>query len=100
MTTFERPSDREVIFSRLLDAPRELAWKVWSDVQHLHQWWGPAGFTTTTHEFQFVPNGEWRFIMHGPNGIDYPNRVIFREIVPPSRLVYENSWDLPRSEVH
>ena len=83
MTTFERPSDREVIFSRLLDAPRELAWKVWSDVQHLHQWWGPAGFTTTTHEFQFVPNGEWRFIMHGPNGIDY----YWRRVTSLRRLV-------------
>jgi uncharacterized protein YndB with AHSA1/START domain len=93
----EQPSDREVIFSRLLDAPRELVWKVWSEPQHMHQWWGPAGFTTTTHEFSFVPNGVWRFIMHGPDGTDYPNRVVFREIVPPSRIVYENGWDLPGS---
>jgi uncharacterized protein YndB with AHSA1/START domain len=91
----EHPSSREVIFSRLLDAPRELVWRVWSDQQHLHQWFGPAGFSTTTHEFSFVPGGVWRFIMHGPNGTDYPNRIVFREIAPPSRLVYENGWDLP-----
>jgi uncharacterized protein YndB with AHSA1/START domain len=91
----EHPSSREVIFSRLLDAPRELVWKVWSDQEHLHQWFGPAGFSTTTHEFSFVPGGVWRFIMHGPNGTDYPNRIVFREIAPPSRLVYENGWDLP-----
>jgi uncharacterized protein YndB with AHSA1/START domain len=91
----ERPSDREVIFSRLLDAPQELVWNVWTDLRHLHHWFGPAGFTTTTYEFAFVPGGEWRFIMHGPNGVDYPNRVVFREIVPPTRLVYENGWDLP-----
>jgi len=42
-----------------------------------------------------VPDGVWRFIMHGPDGTDYPNRVVFREIVPPSRLVYQNGWDLP-----
>jgi uncharacterized protein YndB with AHSA1/START domain len=90
----EQPSDREVVFSRLLDAPRELAWNAWTEPAHLHQWFGPAGFTTTTLEFNFVPGGVWRFIMHGPDGTDYPNRVVFREIVPPSRLVYENGWDL------
>ena len=93
----EHPSNREVIFSRLLDAPRELVWKVWSDPQQLHQWWGPAGFTTTTHEFSFVPGGVWRSIMHGPDGTDYPTVIVFREIEPPSRLVYENGWDLPGS---
>lgn len=95
MSLIAQPSDREVTFSRLLDAPRELVWKVWTDPKHLHQWWGPAGFSTTTHEFSFTPGGVWRFIMHGPDRTDYPNRVIFREIVPPSRLVYENGWDLP-----
>jgi uncharacterized protein YndB with AHSA1/START domain len=91
----ERPSDREVIFSRLLDAPREIAWKAWADLEQLRQWWGPTGFSTTTHEFAFVPGGVWRFVMHGPDGTDYPNRIVFREIDPPSRLVYENGWDLP-----
>ena len=90
----EYPSDREVIFTRVLDAPRELVWKVWSELKHLHQWWGPAGFTTTTHEFEFVPGGVWRFVMHGPDGTDYPTRIVFREIVEPSRIVYDNSWDL------
>ena len=94
-SVLEQPSDREVIFSRLLDAPQELVWRAWTDPEHVHQWFGPAGFTITTHEFEFVPSGVWRFIMHGPDGTDYPNRVVFREIVPPSRLVYENSWDLP-----
>lgn len=91
----EYPSDREVIFNRVLDAPRELVWKVWSDLQHLHAWWGPAGFTTTTHEFVFAPGGVWRLVMHGPDGTDYPTRIVFREIVEPSRIVYDNTWDLP-----
>lgn len=95
MSMVDRPSDREVTFSRVLDAPRALAWEVWTEPRHLHEWFGPAGFTTTTHEFAFVPGGVWRFIMHGPDGTDYPNRIVFREIVPPSRLVYENGWDLP-----
>lgn len=91
----ERPSEREVVFTRLLAAPSELVWEVWTDPRHLHEWYGPAGFTTTTHEFSFVPGGVWRFIMHGPDGIDYPNRVVFREIDAPRRLVYDNGWDLP-----
>lgn len=95
MAVREQLSDREVIFRRLLDAPRELVWKVWTDPRHVHEWWGPDGFTTTTHEFSFVEGGVWRHIMHGPDGTDYPNVIVFREIVPPSRLVYENSWSLP-----
>ncbi|MGH7586290.1 MAG: SRPBCC family protein [Gemmatimonadales bacterium] len=95
LARMERPSDREVVFVRLLDAPQDLAWKIWTDPRYLHQWFGPDGFTTTTHEFAFVPGGVWRFTMHGPDGTDYPNLVSFREIVPPVRLVYENGWDLP-----
>ena len=89
------PSAREVVFSRRLAAPVALVWEVWSDVRHLHEWFGPAGFTTTTREFAFTPGGVWRFTMHGPNGTDYPNRIVFREIEPPTRIVYTNSWDLP-----
>jgi uncharacterized protein YndB with AHSA1/START domain len=70
-------------------------WDVWSDVRHLHEWFGPAGFTTTTQEFAFVPGGVWRFTMQGPDGTDYPNRIMFNTIEPTTRIVYENSWDLP-----
>ena len=95
LSVAEQPSDREVVFSRLFDAPRELLWKAWSEPRHLHRWFGPTGFTTTTHEFAFEPGGVWRFVMHGPDGTDYPNTIVFRELVPPARLVYENSWELP-----
>lgn len=91
----ERPSEREVVFSRLLDATRELVWRMWSERRHLHEWWGPDGFTTTTSEFDFVPGGVWRHVMHGPDGTDYPTHIAFREIEPPSRLVYDHRWDLP-----
>jgi uncharacterized protein YndB with AHSA1/START domain len=90
-----RPSGREVVFSRLIAAPVDLVWEVWSDVRHLHEWFGPAGFTTTTQEFAFVPGGVWRFTMHGPDGTAYPNRIVFDTIVPKARIVYANSWDLP-----
>lgn len=95
MSALEQPSDREVVFSRVFDASRELLWKAWSEPRHLHRWFGPTGFTTTTHEFAFEPGGVWRFVMHGPDGTDYPNTIVFRELDPPARLVYENSWELP-----
>ena len=81
---------RSIIGTRVLDAPRELVFSVWTDPKHLAQWWGPDGFTTTTHAFDFWPGGVWRFVMHGPDGRDYQNRIIFDEIVPPERIVYRH----------
>ena len=81
---------RSIIGTRVLDAPRELVFSVWTDPKHLAQWWGPDGFTTTTHAFDFRPGGVWRFVMHGPDGRDYQNRIIFDEIVPPERIVYRH----------
>ena len=91
----KRSDALEVKFSRLLDAPRELVWCMWSELRHVHEWYGPDGFTTTTLEFDFVPGGVWRHVMHGPDGTDYPTRIVFREIDRPSRLVYDNTWELP-----
>ena len=81
---------RAIIATRVLDAPRELVWRAWTDPKHLAQWWGPNGFTTTTSAFDFRPGGVWRFVMHGPDGRDYQNRVTFEEIVPPERIVYSH----------
>jgi uncharacterized protein YndB with AHSA1/START domain len=84
-------SDPRVIEgTRLLDAPRELVFAAFSDPRHLAQWWGPNGFTTTTHSFDFRPGGVWRFVMHGPDGRDYQNRVTFDEIAPPERIAYRH----------
>jgi len=94
-STIEQPSDREVVFSRVFNAPRELLWTAWSEPRHLHRWFGPTGYTTTTHEFAFVPGGVWRFVMHGPDGTDTPNTIVFRELDRPSRIVYDNSWERP-----
>jgi len=81
---------RSIIGSRLLDAPRELVFLAFTEPRHLAQWWGPNGFTTTTHSFDFRPGGVWRFVMHGPDGRDYPNRIIYEEIVRPERIVYRH----------
>jgi uncharacterized protein YndB with AHSA1/START domain len=81
---------RSIIGVREFDAPRELVFSVWTDAKHLAQWWGPNGFTTTTSSFEFRPGGVWRFVMHGPDGRDYQNRVTFNEIVKPERIVYSH----------
>jgi len=76
-----------VINSRKFDFPRELVFKAWTTSEQLARWWGPKGFTNTFHEFDFMPGGHWRFVMHGPNGVDYPNHSTFEEIVPLERIV-------------
>jgi uncharacterized protein YndB with AHSA1/START domain len=84
---------RSIIGMREFDAPRDLVFAAWSDPKHLAQWWGPNGFTTTTHSFDFRPGGMWRFVMHGPDGRDYQNRITFEEILPPERIVYRHGGD-------
>jgi uncharacterized protein YndB with AHSA1/START domain len=79
-----------IIGSRVFDAPRDLVFAAFTDPKHLAQWWGPDGFTTTTHTFDFRPGGIWRFVMHGPDGRDYQNRITYAEIVPPERIVYRH----------
>ncbi|MGZ5895544.1 MAG: SRPBCC family protein [Xanthobacteraceae bacterium] len=81
---------RSIIGTRVFEAPRDLVFSAWTDPKHLAQWWGPNGFTTTTHSFEFRPGGSWRFVMHGPDGRDYQNRITFDEIVPPERILYRH----------
>jgi len=83
-------TDREIAATRVFAAPRELVFKVWTEPKSVAQWWGPRGFTTTTHEMDVRPGGTWRFIMHGPDGVDYPNEIVYHEVVEPERLVYNH----------
>ncbi len=81
---------KAIITTRVIDAPRDLVFEAWTDPKHLAQWWGPIGFTTTTSAFDMRPGGVWRFVMHGPDGRDYQNRIIFDEIVRPERIAYHH----------
>ena len=90
-TSLDLESDpRSIIGVREFDAPRDLVFAAWTDPKHLAQWWGPNGFTTTTMSFDLRPGGVWRFVMHGPDGRDYQNRITFDEIVRPERIVYRH----------
>jgi uncharacterized protein YndB with AHSA1/START domain len=82
--------DREIVSTRIFDAPRDLVWQAWSEPQHLRHWWGPKDFRNTFETFDFQPNGVWRFIMHGPDGTDYPQEWVFVEIVKPSLIVLDH----------
>jgi len=79
-------ADREIVISRVIDAPRELVFAAFTEVRHLSRWWGPDGFTTTTRAFEFRVGGAWDFVMHGPDGTDYSEWIMWREIVPPERI--------------
>jgi uncharacterized protein YndB with AHSA1/START domain len=93
MTSKTDTTNREIIITRLINAPRELVFEVWTNPDHVKHWWGPNGFTNTIHEMNVKPGGVWRFMMHGPDGMDFPNRIVFEEVVKPERLVYTHSSD-------
>lgn len=86
-------SGRELAITRIFDANRELLFHVWTTPDHIAHWWGPNGFTNTILEMDVRPGGVWRYIMHGPDGTDYPNRVTYLEVVRPERLVYMHGDD-------
>ncbi|MFD7087025.1 SRPBCC family protein [Streptomyces sp. NPDC059892] len=79
-------ADREIVTSRIIDAPRELVFEAFTDVRHLSRWWGPEGFTTTTRAFAFRVGGEWDFVMHGPDGTDYQEWITWTALTPPERI--------------
>lgn len=79
--------ENELVTSREFQAPRELVFEAWANPEHLSRWWGPKGFTNTFISFDFRPDGEWKFTMHGPNGVNYPNESKFLEIDRPQRIV-------------
>ena len=92
-------TDREIVITRIISAPRELVFEAFTQVRHLSRWWGPEGFTTTTRSFEFCVGGEWDFVMHGPDGTDYQEWITWREIVPPERiaLLHGESRDDPNA---
>jgi uncharacterized protein YndB with AHSA1/START domain len=83
-------ADREIIITRTFDAPRELVWEAWTNPEHVAQWWGPDGFTTTIEKMDVRVGGVWKHVMHGPDGTDYPNKSLFTAIVKPERIEYSH----------
>jgi hypothetical protein len=88
--TKSNTTDRELCLTRTLDAPIELVWEVWTQPGHIAKWWGPNGFTNTISKMIVEPGGEWELVMHGPDGTDYKNKSIFKEIIPLKKIVYDH----------
>ena len=83
-------ADRELLITRELNAPVALVWEAWTTPGHIANWWGPDGFTNTITKMDLRPGGEWDLVMHGPDGTDYKNKSVFREVVKYRRIVYEH----------
>lgn len=79
---------REIEVIREVHAPRDLVFEVWTKPEHLQHWWGPNGFTITTHSMDMTQGGRWEFVMHGPDGTDYDNVITYRKIEPPERIEF------------
>ncbi|WP_411823643.1 SRPBCC family protein [Leptospira sp. 'Mane'] len=85
--------DNRVVYNRYFDVPIDLAFEVWSSHEHLSEWWGPDGFTLTTKSMDFSNGGIWDFIMHGPDGHDYKNKIQFTDIKKPHYIYYKHLGD-------
>jgi len=81
---------RSITVTHTIDAAREYVFEAWTEVRHLAEWFGPDGFTTTTTAFDFRPGGVWSFVMHAPDGTNYPNWVEWLEIERPERIVWRH----------
>ncbi len=85
-----RNNSNEIKITRIYDAPLAAVWDAWTDPKQAAHWWGPRGFTLTTHGKDLRPGGHWTYTMHGPDGTDYPNKAAYLEVEPHKKLVYDH----------
>jgi uncharacterized protein YndB with AHSA1/START domain len=92
-TTFTTPTDREIVVTRVVDAPRRLVWEAWTSPEHLPHWMlGPPGWTMPVCEIDLRPGGAWHFVWRRSDGTEMGMRGVYREVTPPERLVATESW--------
>ena len=83
----------ELVISRVVDAPRDLAFKAWTEPEHLDRWQNaPQGFTVTSHQTDLRSGGAYRVCMRSPDGVDHWLQGVYREVVPGERLVFTHTW--------
>lgn len=85
-----KKGSNELKLTRLYDAPVKLVWDAWTDPKKAAKWWGPRGFSITTHSKDLRPGGQWNYTMHGPDGVDYPNMTTYYEVEKYAKLVYDH----------
>jgi uncharacterized protein YndB with AHSA1/START domain len=79
-----------IAVTRIYDAPLVAVWEAWTKTEAVAQWWGPRGFTLTTHSRDLRTGGHWHYTMHGPDGTDYENTTQYLEVLPMQRMVYDH----------
>jgi uncharacterized protein YndB with AHSA1/START domain len=87
------PTDREIVMTRVFDAPRRLVWDAFTRPELLRRWFGPRGWSLIVCEVDLRVGGGFRFVLRGPDGRDMGMRGVYREIVPPERSVHMESYD-------
>jgi uncharacterized protein YndB with AHSA1/START domain len=92
-----KTESKEIRITRLYDAPVRAVWDAWTDPAQVAQWWGPRGFTITTHEKDLRPGGHWSYTMHGPDGTDYINKTLYYEVEECAKLVYDHGGNDDRA---
>lgn len=85
-----KTKSNEINIVRIYDAPVQAVWDAWTDPEQVAKWWGPRGFTLTTHSKDLRPGGNWKYTMHGPDGVDYPNNTKYFEVEECAKLVYDH----------
>ncbi len=85
-------ADRDLVLTRLIDAPREKVYRAWTDPELLKQWFAPKPYTTPVVEIDVRPGGSANFVMRGPDGKDMPNRGVYLEVVPNEKLVSTDAF--------
>ncbi len=87
----------EIRIVRIYDAPVKTVWEAWVDPKQAAKWWGPRGFTLTTHSKDLKPGGIWHYTMHGPDGTDYVNKALYHEVEKYVKLVYDHGGNDERA---
>src|SRR2546430_14262653 len=87
------PGDREIVLTRVFDAPRRLVWDAFTTPELLKRWFGPHGWSLVVCAVDLRVGGAWRFVLRGPDGKDMGMRGVYREIAPPGRMVHTESFD-------
>lgn len=85
-----KPKENEIHLSRIYDAPVKQVWEAWTDPVQTAKWWGPRGFTITSHSKDLRPGGIWHYTMHGPDGTNYPNKTVYHVVERYQKLVYDH----------
>lgn len=94
MATKNKPN--EIYITRLYDAPIKMVWEAWTDPKQVAHWWGPRGFTITTHKSDVRTGGTWNYTMHGPDGVDYHNITKYIEVEKHSHMIYDHGGNEDR----